>query len=67
MNKPVSLALVVIGIVLLVMGLSASDSLSSELSELFSGAPSDKAVWLLIGGIAALIVGGVGLTRGKKR
>ena len=66
MNKPLSLALVAIGVVLLILGASASDSLSSEVSEFFSGSPTDKAIWLLIGGLAALIIGGVGFLRGSR-
>lgn len=66
MNKPLSLALVVIGIVLLVMGLNASDSFASEVSEFFTNSPTDKAIWLVIGGVAALVVGGASLTRGKR-
>ena len=63
MNKALSLALLVVGIVLLVMGVNASDSIASEFSELFSGSPTDKAVWMLIGGLAAVVIGGVGLLR----
>ncbi len=66
MNKPLSLALVVIGIVLLVMGLNASDSFASEVSEFFTSSPTDKAIWLVIGGLAALVVGGASLARGKR-
>ena len=66
MSKPLSLALVAIGVVLLVLGANASESFSSEVSEFFSGSPTDKAIWLLIGGLAALIIGGAGLLRGKR-
>jgi hypothetical protein len=66
MNKPISLALLVIGVILLVMGFNASDSLSSQISEFFSGSPTDKAIWLLIGGAAATIVGGFGLLRSSR-
>jgi hypothetical protein len=65
MKKPTSLAIFVIGVVLLVLGLNASDSFASEVSELFGGSPTDKAIWLLVGGIFATIVGGVGLLRGS--
>ena len=57
MRLPVAIALVVIGVVLLVMGLSASDSVASDVSRLFTGKPTDRAVWLIIGGLFALIVG----------
>lgn len=53
----------VVGIVLLIMGFNASDSLSSELSEAFDGAPSDKAIWLIVGGVVAAALGAIGLMR----
>jgi divalent metal cation (Fe/Co/Zn/Cd) transporter len=65
MNKIVSLALLVGGIVLIVLGVSATNSFSSDVSRFFSGSPTDKAIWMLIGGIVASIVGLVTL-RGSK-
>ena len=66
MNKPVSLALLIGGIVLIIYGVSAADSIGSQFSELFTGAPTDKAVWLLIGGVVAAVVGLGGVLRGSK-
>jgi hypothetical protein len=65
MNKAVSLALLVGGIVLIVLGISATNSFSSDVSRFFTGSPTDKAVWMLIGGIVALAVGIFGV-RGRK-
>lgn len=66
MNKGISVALLVVGIVLIVWGVSASESFSSDVSQVLTGSPSDKAVWLLSGGIIAAIVGLFGLLRGAK-
>lgn|GEM_PF-79951 len=66
MNKAISLALLVGGIVLIIYGISASDSLSSSFSRFFTGSPTDKTMWLLIGGIVAAAVGLFGLFRGSK-
>ncbi len=66
MNKPVSIALLVGGIVLLIFGINASDSIGSTFSKAFTGSPTDKALWLLISGIVASIFGLVGLLRGSK-
>ena len=66
MNKPISLALVVGGIILIVYGVAASDSIGSGLSRLFTGSPTDKTMWLLIGGAIATVVGGSGLLRGSR-
>ena len=48
---------VVVGIVLIVYGLNASNSVSSDLSRTFTGSPTNKTLWLLLGGIGAAIVG----------
>ena len=63
----VSIALLVGGIVLIVFGVSASNSLSSDVSRFFTGSPTDKAIWLLVGGAAASVAGAVGLILGLKR
>ena len=66
MNKGMSVAFLAVGILLIIMGVSASESFSSDVSRFFTGSPTDKTVWLLIGGIAATIVGLFGLLRGSK-
>ena len=57
MNKAIGLALVAVGIVLIIYGINASDSVSSHLSKTFNGTPSDKTMWLLLGGIGSAVVG----------
>ena len=66
MNKIISLVLLVGGIALIVYGINASDSISSSFSRFFTGNPTDKTIWLLIGGTAATVVGLVGMLRGSK-
>ena len=66
MTKGLSLALLVVGIMLTIWGISVSESFSSDVSRAFTGSPTDKAQWLLIGGIASAIVGIFGLLRGGK-
>jgi Protein of unknown function (DUF3185) len=66
MNKSLSLVLLVVGLILVVYGVSASESIGSDFSRLFTGSPTDKTLWLLIGGAAAMIIGAGGLTRGSK-
>ena len=55
------------GIVLLIYGISASKSFSSDVSRFFTGSPTDKTMWLMIGGIAAIVIGVVGLFRGQNK
>jgi LPXTG-motif cell wall-anchored protein len=57
MNKMISLALIVVGVVLIVFGVIAMDSFSSDVSRFFTGTPTDKSVWMLIAGIVAAVVG----------
>lgn len=66
MNKSISIALLVIGVVLTVWGISASDSVGSGVSRFFTGAPTDKTVWLLVSGILVGIVGLFGVVRGVR-
>lgn len=67
MNRTVSLALLVGGVVLMVLGINATNSFSSDVSRFFTGSPTDKAVWMLIGGVVASVVGLVlTLSNGKR-
>ena len=66
MNKILSLALLGGGIALIIYGINASNSIGSDFSRLFTGSPTDKSIWLLIGGIVAALVGAGGLMRGAK-
>ena len=51
----------------MIMGVQATNSFSSDLSRFFTGSPTDKAIWMLIGGIIAGVIGLLGLTRGPKQ
>lgn len=62
MNKLISLVLIVGGVVLISFGISAMDSFSSDISRFFTGTPTDKSVWMLIGGFVAALAGISGVT-----
>lgn len=66
MTKLISLALLVGGIVALVYGVAAADSITSSFSRFFTGHPTDRTMWLLIGGTIATALGATGLLRGSK-
>ena len=66
MNRLVSLVLLIGGIILIIYGVNASDSISSSFSRFFTGSPTDKTMWLLIGGGVAAVIGFVGLVRDSK-
>jgi hypothetical protein len=57
----------VAGIVLVIYGVSASESFSSDLSRFFTGSPTDKTIWLMIGGIVSIGIGLAGLLRGRTK
>ena len=64
MNRILGISLLVVGLLLTIMGISESDSFSSEVSRFFTGNPTDRSLWLLGGGIASIVVGAL-LSRGR--
>ena len=66
MNKIISLIFLIGGIVLLVVGFNATNSFSSDVSRFFTGSPTDKAIWMLIIGTFAAIIGATGMLRRSK-
>lgn len=57
MNKIASIALLAGGVVLMIFGINATNSFGSDVSRFFTGSPTDKAIWMLMGGFTATIVG----------
>ena len=60
MNKAISLAILVVGVVLLIFGINAHGSVVSSAKEMVTGTPTDKSMWFIILGIVGIIVGGLG-------
>jgi Protein of unknown function (DUF3185) len=67
MYMGISVALLVVGIMLTIWGINASESFSSDVSRFFTDSPTDKTMWLLVGGIACGIVGLFGMGYGLVR
>ena len=67
MNKILPIALLVGGVVLMIFGINATNSFSSDVSRFFTGSPTDKAIWMLIGGTVASVVGLVWTLRSWKQ
>lgn len=65
MRKIISAALLVGGILLLYFGYNEYQSFGSEVDQMFGGAGSEKAIWMLVIGAAAAIGGLMGFLRGK--
>ncbi len=66
MNKGIGIALLVVGIILIIYGFDASESVSSGVSHAFTGTPSEKTLGLLLSGAAAMTVGGFITFRGSR-
>jgi len=66
MNKPIALALLAAGVLLIIFGINAAESLQSDVSRFFTGSPTDKAVWMLLAGVVAAVIGLVGVARGPR-
>ena len=67
MTRMLSLALLAGGVVLIIFGISAADSFNSQVSEFFTGSPTDKAIWMLVIGIVLAIAGLGGTVFGGSR
>ncbi|MBA3684582.1 MAG: DUF3185 family protein [Planctomycetes bacterium] len=67
MKNPIGFVLLAVGVVLLIFGISSAESFSSDVSKFFTGSPTDKAVWMMVGGVAALVAGAVVLGRSRSR
>lgn len=67
MDKIISIAILVVGIILLYFGYQESQSIASEVSEAFTGQPTDNSIWFIIGGAVLAIIGIGGLVRGATR
>jgi hypothetical protein len=67
MNNIVGLGVFALGVVLLIFGFNASQSFSSDVSRAFTGNPTDRSIWLIAGGAAAVILGLFMALRSGKR
>jgi uncharacterized membrane protein YidH (DUF202 family) len=64
--KGLAAALIIVGVILIIYGVNASNSFDSDVSRVFTGAPTDKTIWFLVGGVVASGVGLYGLFSGSK-
>jgi len=57
MQKIIGIIFVVIGVILLVWGHNMAESIGSQVQQLFTGAPTDRAMYFCIAGIALGLFG----------
>ena len=52
MNRVLGFIIIAAVVAFIIYGIRASESFSSDLSRFFTGSPTDKTIWLTLGGIA---------------
>ena len=67
MNNIVGVAIFALGVALLIFGINESHSVGSDVSRFFTGNPTDRSMWMIIGGIVAVIAGGILAITGMRR
>jgi uncharacterized membrane protein YidH (DUF202 family) len=67
MRNLAGVVVLVVGIVLIVWGANASQSVSSDISRFFTGAVTNKAIYLIVGGAVALVVGASMTWSGRRK
>lgn len=67
MNNIVGLAVLALGIILLIFGFNEAHSFTSDVSRTFTGNPTNRSMWLIIGGAVAVVVGFVLTLAGRRR
>jgi hypothetical protein len=66
MNKVIGAICLGTGIILLIWGHNVSQSVNSQMKNLFTGSPTDKVMYFYIGGAVLLAVGIVQLATKRK-
>ena len=56
-GRLIGLIVLVVGILLLVIGISRSDSLGEQVTETVTGEYTERTQWYIYGGIAAAVIG----------
>ena len=67
MNNVIGLGVFALGIVLLIFGFNESHSFSSDVSRAFTGNPTDRSIWMIAGGVLAVVVGLFLAIRGMRK
>ena len=56
-RRALGIALLVGGVILLFFGFNESESFASEVSEVFTGSPTDRSIWMIVLGSVTAVVG----------
>ncbi len=66
-QRIIGIVLLIVGVILLMMGMNASDSVADRVSETFTGRFTDTTTWYIVGGIGAALLGLLMVLVGVKR
>ena len=58
-RRVIGVALLVGGGILLYFGMNTSQSFASDMSEMMTGSPTDRSIWMLVVGGVAAVAGGI--------
>ncbi|HTN64626.1 MAG TPA: DUF3185 family protein [Burkholderiaceae bacterium] len=67
MNRAISLAFLAGGIMLFIFGMNEMNSLTSDISRIFTGAPTNRSIWMMVGGTALAVLGLTGVVQGYNK
>jgi hypothetical protein len=67
MNKAVSLALLAGGIILTIFGVGELNSFTSDIFRVFTGAPTERSIWMTVSGVVLALLGLTGLVQGSRQ
>lgn len=65
-QRMVGIALLVVGVILLIVGLNASDSMADQISKTFTGKWTDNTAWYVYGGLGMAVVGLLVVVMGRR-
>lgn len=65
-RSALGVALLIAGAALLYFGFNESNSLTSQATEVVTGSPTDRSMWMMIGGAALAAFGGFLALAGRK-
>jgi hypothetical protein len=65
-KNTIAIVMLVAGVALLIWGYSMSGAFDSKVAKVFTGSPTDKAMWTMIGGAVLAVLGAFQLFFRKK-
>jgi multisubunit Na+/H+ antiporter MnhB subunit len=64
-QRIIGIVLLVVGVILFIVGLNASDSFADQLSRTFTGKWTDNTAWYIYGGLGLGVLGLLAATLGR--